>query len=217
MDANSPRAMKLLFFLFLQGAIAISSVGQQILISLPTHSARWPYENLYEIQAIGLPCAKIVVKTDQGQIIQNGCRLFYRPDSAGYAVFRAYQKTAHGMHLVDTALIAVRFNERLYPQLGIHIGGPISKSEVLEIGGLLLKEFVNDDHAEAIHLISYRIIILQGDSTWSIRNIGARFSAGSLTRLMALQPNDKLIIADIEASDYKRSSFSVRPAEFTIQ
>jgi hypothetical protein len=164
-----------------------------------------------------LPCSKIVIKADQGQITQDGCELAYHPDSAGYAVFRAYRKSRHGLSLVDTVVIGVRVNDQIYPELGTHTGGPINKSEALAIGGILLEEFVNDSHAEFIHLISYKIIFIHGDSISSIRNIGNRFSGQALGMLRTMQTNDKLIIVDIEASDIRRSSVSVRPVEFTIQ
>ena len=209
--------MKLPLLLFIQATIAISSPGQRISISSPVHLARWPYENLYKFEVKDVPCSRIVVKADQGEISQYGCELTYQPDSLGYTVFRFYRKTSYGLHLIDTVLIGVRVNELVYPTLGDQTGGQISRANVLAIGGVLLEEFVNDSHAITIHLISYKIIVIHGDSTWSIRNVGIKFCPEALALLQALQPHDKLIITDIEASDSKRTSIPVRPAEFTIR
>jgi len=209
--------MKLTTLIALILAYASTATGQSLTILTPIHRALYPFENFYQFQVKNLPCSKIVIKADQGQITQNGCEFVYRPASAGYAVFRAYLKTRHGLSLVDTVVFGVSVNDQIYPGLGPHYGGPINKSEALAIGGILLEEFVNDSHAEFIHLISYKIIFIHGDSISSIRNIGNRFSSQALAMLRTMQTNDKLIIVDVQASDFRRSSVSVRPVEFTIE
>jgi hypothetical protein len=124
--------VKLPLLLFIQATIAISSPGQRISISSPVHLARWPYENLYKFEVKDVPCSRIVVKADQGEISQYGCELTYQPDSLGYTVFRFYRKTSYGLHLIDTVLIGVRVNELVYPTLGDQTGGQISRANVLQ-------------------------------------------------------------------------------------
>ena len=214
---TTPQAVKLTALLLFHIAIAAFSNGQRIYLSTPTQFARWPYRNIYRFQVNGLPCEKIVVKAGQGEIIQNGCKLYYSPDSAGSAVFRTYKKTKNGLLLIDSTVIPVLPNELQNVQIGTRTGGPISKAEVLSVGGVVGREFTTDGHADGVQLISYTIITLRGDSTSSNRNLGRRFSTESQALLQTLQVGDKLIIADIQARGYKRSSISIRPAEYSIK
>ena len=210
--------MKLVFFSFIFTAIAFSSIGQQTSVSVPTHFARWPYENFYEVHPKGVPCKSMAVKASQGEITQNGCEILYRPDSVGEAVFRVFRKSAHGLRLVDTVEIAVRLNEQVYAILGAHYGGPITKEEAIAVGGIQVREFVTFyNHAEVRQPKSFRVITIHGDSTRSIFNVGVRFSNATLSLLGDLQPNDKLIIANIQARGVNGRLMAVSPAEFTIR
>ena len=217
MMLTTPKAVKLPALLLLQIAFAAYSNGQRLYISTPSHFARWPYQNIYRFQVNGLPCEKVVVKADQGEMIQNGCELYYSPDSAGSAVFRTYKKTKNGLWLIDSTVIPVLPNELQNVQVGTRTGGPISKAEVLLLGGVIGREYTTHGHADGVQLVSYTIVVLRGDSAWSNRNVGRAFSTESQALLQTLQSGDKLIIADIQARGYKRSSISIRPAEYTIK
>src|SRR5579863_8300968 len=118
MVVTPPKIMKSLLLLTIQVAVSLPSLSQRISISWPLHWAYWPYENYYQFQVKNVPCSRIVVKADQGEISQSGCELTYHADSVGYTIFRFYQKSGIGLHLIDTVQFVVRLNERVYLTLG---------------------------------------------------------------------------------------------------
>ncbi|HEY8971330.1 MAG TPA: hypothetical protein VIM64_19640 [Puia sp.] len=191
--------------------------GQKITLWNFTHRAKWPFENYYRFVVKDIPCSRIVFKSDNGKFDQNGCELFYYPDTVGMTTFKAYEKDADRLRLVDS--VEVRVDEYKEPEarLGTKSGGIISKAEVLAMEGPNLRMYFNDFHSEQVVLISYTVIVLHGDSVRSAHNTGDRYSEETRSLLEGLQSKDKLIFVNIEATDGRKRSLLAKPMEFKIE
>jgi len=210
--------MNLRFFIILLGAIwsGIAS-GQKVVLSNPTHRAKWPFDNHYRFIVKGIPCSQISFRSDKGKFDQNGCELYYYPDTSGMTTFKVYRKYENRFGLVDSIEIRIDENKEPDVRLGMKTGGTISKDEVLALGGLNARRYVNDSHAEPVVLIHYTVIVLHGDSVMSVNNVGSRYSDQAKSLLARLQSNDILIFADMEASDRRKNSLKAKPIEFRIE
>lgn len=209
--------MKLTTLTSLMLAIVFSVEGQRVTISTPTNSAMLYRENRYIIQSQNLRCSEIVVKASGGTIVKNGCALVFIPDSLGRQDLQFYKKTGHGLALINTIPLWTT-DAQATPMLGVHFTGLISKKEILAVGGVLLAEFIDGERTEVpIHMDSFRIVVIRGDSAWSIHNVGARFSAQSQAFLQMLQSRDKLFIVDIKSIRSRGACIKSESAEFTIE
>ena len=206
-----------LSIIFLGAIWAGTTWGQKVTLSNPTHRAKWPFDNYYRFSVNEIPCSKIVFKSDNGKFDQDGCKLFYYPDTAGLTTFKVYRKYVDRLKLVDSIEIRVDENKEPQAYLGAKTGGIISKAKVLALGGLNARMYVNDYHANPVSLVGFTIIILHGDSVQSIRNTGGIYSEQTKSLLANLQSNDKLIFAGIEATDRLKRAILAKPIEFQIE
>jgi hypothetical protein len=209
--------IRLNFSIIILGAIWSNMAwGQKVILSTPTHYAKWPLDNYYRFIAKNIPCSRIVFKSDNGKFSQAGCKLFYYPDTAGNTTFKVYQKYTNRLRLVDSIHILIDYEEPTVT-LGTKTGGIISKTEVLAIGGLIVRKYITEDHTEPITLIGYTMITLHNDTTRSVHNTGNKYSDEAKSLLANLQPNDRLIFANIAATDRSKRTLLAKPIEFKIE
>ena len=208
--------MKLIKFSFLL-ILATNIQGQKTVLYMNKQVALWPFENRYMFYIPNSTCSSIIFKTDNGKINQDGCSLFYYPDTLKKTTFKVYKKTKNTLILFDSVQINVTINNKAQASIGMKSGGSISKKEVLAIGGLLVTKFISDSHEEPIRLISYKVITIRGDAVESATNYGNHFSEKAIEIIKALGRNDKLLFVDINSEEQSNRPVCVAPLEFTLQ
>jgi hypothetical protein len=207
---------------FYQTLLFISLAGQlsaqKVILYTNKHYAKWPLlENSYSFYVPNTPCSNVVFKSKHGRIGQNGCRIYYTPDTLVNTSFKVYKKVDRKLILIDSISIDVYEDMGLQAWISGKKGGTISRDEALRAEGLNVQFNVSEGHTEPISLISYRVITIRSDTSQTELNYGGRFNEKAITLISNLKANDKLIFVDIKIKDWLKREKYTSALEFTIQ
>ncbi len=203
-----------ILFMTLSGQL----LSQKVVLYEPKTSAKWPIrDNSYSFFIPNTSCDSIIFKCDNGEIVQNKCRIYYTPDSPVNTIFKVYRKEKGKLILVDTIPINVYETRETHARLGNHTEGTISKDEIIIIGGIIALTYISEGHAEGSRIMSYRIITIRGDTIETAVNDGNRYNDKSIILLNKLKPADKLLITEITVRDFRNRVYQVKPIELIVK
>lgn len=212
LDRQQMKKIITLLFCF----VALTVHAQKPTLVPGIYRAEWPKINYFRIVPGKIPCKDIIVRTNNGYIEQSGCFIVYQPDTLKPTVFKILRKQGKAVSLIDSVRIHVESNQHIFAAIGVKQGGLISSKELMKMGGLIVKQFITDDHTNPCSITSYRITIFHGDSVLSCTNAGPRYNDATKEMLSKLKTGDKILFSEIRILGPNSSSPYVRPAEFTI-
>ena len=167
-------------------------VAQKVMLYENKRDALYPMmNNSYSFLVPDIPCDALVFKTNNGEIKQYNCKLYYKPDTIKNTVFMVYKKVANKLELIDSIKIKVKENIDHHAMIGVKGGGEISKADIIAFGGMRVLSYYFDGHAVGSSVISYRMTTFRNEMANTTIVNGQKFSDKALELLNSTKEKDK--------------------------